>query len=185
MQVLFISVCSNKSAVIISGNQQREKAEDSKKQKKGKDFLVFFLVFFSIFLFLFFFFGFLRSPWQIHLSTCHIGSVKDKLTKYSTPLHIKKSNIWGSIRVEGLVSIVFDEHFNIDVVLQTVNYDSPRGGISVLTEKGALTLSSLVIQNAQPKDSGSYICAPSSAPAAVTNIHVLAGNSSSWSIFFR
>lgn len=55
MQVLFISVCSNKSAVIISGNQQREKAEDSKKQKKGKDFLVFFLVFFSIFLFLFFF----------------------------------------------------------------------------------------------------------------------------------
>ena len=60
-------------------------------------------------------------------------------------------------------------------VLQTVNYDSARGGISVLTEKGALTLSSLLIQNAQPKDSGSYVCAPSSAPAAATNIHVLAG----------
>jgi len=58
---------------------------------------------------------------------------------------------------------------------QTVNYDSARGGISVLTEKGALTLSSLLIQNAQPKDSGSYVCAPSSAPAALTNIHVLAG----------
>jgi len=58
---------------------------------------------------------------------------------------------------------------------QTVNYDSARGGISVLTEKGALTLSSLLIQNAQPKDSGSYVCAPSSAPAAATNIHVLAG----------
>ena len=59
MQVLFISVCSNKSAVIISGNQQREKAEDSKKQKKGKDFLVFFLVFFLFFFFFSFFFWFL------------------------------------------------------------------------------------------------------------------------------
>jgi len=58
---------------------------------------------------------------------------------------------------------------------QTVTYDSARGGISVLTEKGQQTLSSLLIQNARPRDSGSYVCAPSSAPAAATNIHVLAG----------
>jgi len=58
---------------------------------------------------------------------------------------------------------------------QTINYDSPRGGISILTEKGQMTLSSLVIQQANARDTGVYQCSPSSAPAATVNIHVLQG----------
>jgi len=64
--------------------------------------------------------------------------------------------------------------------VQTINYDSPRGGISILTEKGEMTLSSLVIQKARAKDTGVYQCSPSSAPAATVNIHVLEGRQFTW-----
>ncbi|KAK4010497.1 zwei Ig domain protein zig-8 [Daphnia magna] len=58
---------------------------------------------------------------------------------------------------------------------QTVNYDSKRGGISVMVERGATTLSSLLIQKAARRDSGVYVCSPSSAPAAQASIHILEG----------
>lgn len=38
--------------------------------------------------------------------------------------------------------------------LQTINFDSPRGGISLVTEKGILTTSRLLVQKAIPSDSG-------------------------------
>lgn len=38
--------------------------------------------------------------------------------------------------------------------LQTINFDSPRGGISLVTEKGVLTTSRLLVQKAIPSDSG-------------------------------
>lgn len=56
-----------------------------------------------------------------------------------------------------------------------VSYDSPRGGISVITEKAEVTTSYLLIQNADTGDSGKYICAPSNADVATVRVHVLNG----------
>ncbi|XP_029039364.1 cell adhesion molecule 2-like isoform X1 [Osmia bicornis bicornis] len=57
---------------------------------------------------------------------------------------------------------------------QVLSYDSPRGGISVITEKGGdVTTSWLLIQTAQPSDSGEYSCKPSNANTASIKVHVL------------
>lgn len=59
--------------------------------------------------------------------------------------------------------------------LQVINYDSTRGGVSVITEKGDVTTSFLLIQNADLADSGKYSCAPSNADVASVRVHVLNG----------
>ena len=41
-------------------------------------------------------------------------------------------------------------------LMQTINFDSPRGGISLVTEKGVLTTSRLLVQKAIPSDSGMH-----------------------------
>ncbi|XP_076171746.1 zwei Ig domain protein zig-8 isoform X1 [Ptiloglossa arizonensis] len=57
-----------------------------------------------------------------------------------------------------------------------LSYDSPRGGVSVITEKGGdITTSWLLIQTAQPSDSGEYSCKPSNANTASIKVHVLNG----------
>ncbi|XP_033231650.1 peroxidasin homolog [Belonocnema kinseyi] len=57
-----------------------------------------------------------------------------------------------------------------------LSYDSPRGGVSVITEKGSdVTTSWLLIQAAQPSDSGEYSCKPSNANTASIRVHVLNG----------
>lgn len=57
-----------------------------------------------------------------------------------------------------------------------LSYDSPRGGVSVITEKGGdVTTSWLLIQTAQPSDSGEYSCKPSNANTASIKVHVLNG----------
>ena len=56
-----------------------------------------------------------------------------------------------------------------------ISYDSPRGGVSVITEKGDITTSFLVIQNANPTDSGIYSCSPSLGKNVSVNVHVLRG----------
>nr|XP_024215764.1 uncharacterized protein LOC106685505 [Halyomorpha halys] len=56
-----------------------------------------------------------------------------------------------------------------------ISYDSARGGVSVITEKGDTTTSFLLIQNANPKDSGRYQCNPSNAQAKSIMVHVLNG----------
>ncbi|ODM97542.1 Peroxidasin [Orchesella cincta] len=58
---------------------------------------------------------------------------------------------------------------------QEINYDSPRGGVSVITEKGDVTVSYLLIQKARPSDSGIYSCSPSNAIAQEITVHVLNG----------
>jgi len=59
-----------------------------------------------------------------------------------------------------------------------LSYDSPRGGVSVITEKGGdITTSWLLIQTAQPSDSGEYSCKPSNANTASIRVHVLNGES--------
>lgn len=57
-----------------------------------------------------------------------------------------------------------------------LSYDSPRGGVSVITEKSDdVTTSWLLLQTAQPSDSGEYRCKPSNANMASIKVHVLNG----------
>lgn len=62
-----------------------------------------------------------------------------------------------------------------------INFDSPRagigggGGISLVTEKGPVTTSRLLIQKASPADSGTYTCTPSNANEANVKVHILNG----------
>ncbi|XP_039751981.1 zwei Ig domain protein zig-8-like [Pararge aegeria] len=58
---------------------------------------------------------------------------------------------------------------------KVISYDSTRGGVSVVTEKGAATTSYLLVQDAAPADSGRYSCAPSNAELAAVRVHVLNG----------
>lgn len=63
-------------------------------------------------------------------------------------------------------------YFNDDVMA----YDSPRGGISVVTESGQETKSHLVIQNAIETDEGNYTCKPSIFKSASVKLYVLDGD---------
>jgi hypothetical protein len=60
---------------------------------------------------------------------------------------------------------------------QVISYDSSRGGVSVITEKGDVTTSYLLIQHAEVTDSGKYSCSPSNADVASVKVHVLNGKS--------
>ncbi|XP_063238206.1 zwei Ig domain protein zig-8-like [Bacillus rossius redtenbacheri] len=59
--------------------------------------------------------------------------------------------------------------------LEEISYDSPRGGVSVITEKGDVTTSYLLIQRATARDSGNYTCNPSNANLRTVVVHVLNG----------
>ncbi|KAJ8873016.1 hypothetical protein PR048_026632 [Dryococelus australis] len=52
------------------------------------------------------------------------------------------------------------------------------GGVSVITEKGDITTSYLLIQKADTADSGKYTCSPSNANPRTILVHVLKGNHS-------
>ncbi|XP_037082140.1 LOW QUALITY PROTEIN: cell adhesion molecule 2-like [Pollicipes pollicipes] len=56
---------------------------------------------------------------------------------------------------------------------KTINYDSERGGVSVVTTKGRTTVSQLLIRAARPPDSGRYTCRPASSKPASVRVHVL------------
>lgn len=57
-----------------------------------------------------------------------------------------------------------------------VDFDSPRGGISLETEKTeAGTTSKLLVTKALLSDTGNYTCMPSNASPASTIVHVLNG----------
>nr|CAD7267370.1 unnamed protein product [Timema shepardi] len=58
---------------------------------------------------------------------------------------------------------------------EVINFDSPRGGISLVTEKGPVTTSRLLIQKAIPTDTGLYTCDPSNANPASVTVHILNG----------
>ncbi|XP_050668766.1 zwei Ig domain protein zig-8-like [Leptidea sinapis] len=58
---------------------------------------------------------------------------------------------------------------------QVINFDSARGGISLVTEKGLKSTSRLLIQRAKASDAGIYTCGPNNAPQAAIRVHVLSG----------
>lgn len=61
-------------------------------------------------------------------------------------------------------------------VLNKVDFDSVRGGISLETEKTDTgTTSRLMLTRAQLSDSGNYTCIPTGALSASTLVHVLNG----------
>lgn len=69
--------------------------------------------------------------------------------------------------------------------LKEINYDSPRGGVSVITEKGDVTTSYLLIQRAKSSDSGQYTCSPSNANPKTVQIHILKGSSQGFFYFLN
>ncbi|XP_050725853.1 zwei Ig domain protein zig-8-like [Eriocheir sinensis] len=58
---------------------------------------------------------------------------------------------------------------------KVMSIDSPRGGITVMTDHGNSTSGYLLIQDAQTSDTGNYTCAPSNTAAASIGVHVLNG----------
>ncbi|KAK0076797.1 hypothetical protein PV325_004835 [Microctonus aethiopoides] len=58
-------------------------------------------------------------------------------------------------------------------MMQDINFDSPRGGVSLVTEKGKETSSRLMIQNAVSSDSGVYTCKPSNANPSSIRVHII------------
>jgi len=60
---------------------------------------------------------------------------------------------------------------------QVISYDSPRGGVSLVIEKGdSVTTSHLLVQRASDADSGEYRCQPEGTKFAAINLHVLRGD---------
>ncbi|XP_017752170.1 PREDICTED: junctional adhesion molecule A-like [Eufriesea mexicana] len=56
---------------------------------------------------------------------------------------------------------------------EAINFDSPRGGISLVTEKGPVTSSRLLIQKAIERDSGLYTCSPNNTHANSVRVHIV------------
>ncbi|XP_027221245.1 uncharacterized protein [Penaeus vannamei] len=59
---------------------------------------------------------------------------------------------------------------------ENIDYDSPRGGVSIQTEKfPRKTRSQVMINNVRDTDSGEYSCSPSDLPPFVITVHVQHG----------
>ncbi|XP_064094766.1 zwei Ig domain protein zig-8-like [Macrobrachium nipponense] len=56
-----------------------------------------------------------------------------------------------------------------------LSYDSPRGGITMVTERGNTTTGYLLMKEARASDTGRYTCAPSSTSPTELRLHVLDG----------
>lgn len=67
------------------------------------------------------------------------------------------------------------EKYKIVNFFQTINFDSTRGGISLVTEKGIHSSSRLLVQAARTSDAGAYECVPDNAQSASVRVHVLTG----------
>ncbi len=58
---------------------------------------------------------------------------------------------------------------------QIINFDSKRGGITIVSENGVTQTSYLLIRDADVSDSGRYSCEPTNAEASTIRVHVLNG----------
>ncbi|XP_064121475.1 uncharacterized protein LOC135225858 isoform X2 [Macrobrachium nipponense] len=56
---------------------------------------------------------------------------------------------------------------------ELLSYDSPRGGITVVTEHGPTSSSRLLIQRATSADAGQYSCRPANAEPHQINVHII------------
>lgn len=83
--------------------------------------------------------------------------------------HRVAPSVAGHVRSEQ-VDVLF-----ILLLSQAINFDSPRGGISLVTEKGPVTSSRLLIQKAIERDSGLYTCSPSNTHPNSVRVHIVNG----------
>ena len=60
-------------------------------------------------------------------------------------------------------------------MLQLINYDSPDSRVSVITDRGEVTKTILLVHDASDSASGVYSCAPSPSTATSVKIHILNG----------
>ncbi|CAH1158386.1 unnamed protein product [Phyllotreta striolata] len=116
-------------------------------------------------------------------STENLLSLRSRTEYYKMPtaqilggpdLHVDKGstiNLTCSIRFSPEPPAYIFWYHHDDVI----SYDSSRGGVSVITEKGDVTTSFLLIQHADISDSGKYSCSPSNADVASVRVHVLNG----------
>ncbi|XP_073994874.1 neurotrimin-like [Rhodnius prolixus] len=74
---------------------------------------------------------------------------------------------------------IFWYHHDKSGKVAVVNYDSDRGGISVITVKAEVSTSHLVIRGATETDAGKYYCSPSNADVAYVHVHVHSSKSPS------
>lgn len=58
---------------------------------------------------------------------------------------------------------------------KTIDYTSPRGGISVLTSTSSEATSTLIITSVGKSDNGKYSCQPANADLASVTVHILDG----------
>jgi hypothetical protein len=80
---------------------------------------------------------------------------------------------------------------NFFISFQTIDYSSPRGGITVLTSSlgrrnpstSSSSTSTLLISSVKPSDSGKYSCQPANAEMASVTVHILDGELSKQLIF--
>ena len=70
------------------------------------------------------------------------------------------------------ISVHFTQFIN-NLHLQPISYSSPRGGISQVTEKGDVTASFLLLQQARVTDSGQYACHSSVGRVANASVHII------------
>ncbi|KAK7071896.1 hypothetical protein SK128_009457 [Halocaridina rubra] len=56
-----------------------------------------------------------------------------------------------------------------------ISYDSPRGGITMVTERGNSTTGYLLMKGARQADTGNYTCSPSNTHPSELRLHVLDG----------
>ncbi|XP_003491137.1 zwei Ig domain protein zig-8-like [Bombus vosnesenskii] len=56
---------------------------------------------------------------------------------------------------------------------EAITFDTPRGGISLVTERGPVTSSRLLIQRAIEADAGLYTCSPSNTHSSSVHIHIV------------
>ena len=68
-------------------------------------------------------------------------------------------------------------------IFQTIDYTSPRGGISVLTSTSPRSSSTLLISSVGVRDSGKYSCQPSNAEMASVTVHIPVDGGYHWAIF--
>ncbi|KAG5880631.1 hypothetical protein JTB14_022571 [Gonioctena quinquepunctata] len=104
----------------------------------------------------------------------HDGPVPTAQILGGPDLHVDKGstiNLTCSIRFSPEPPAYIFWYHHDDVI----SYDSSRGGVSVITEKGDVTTSFLLIQHADISDSGKYSCSPSNADVASVRVHVLNG----------
>lgn len=75
----------------------------------------------------------------------------------------------------GLVKSSLYDFALVFLCLQPINFESPKGGISLITEKGPVTSSRLLIQKAIEKDSGLYTCSPNNTHPNSVRVHIVDG----------